>query len=893
MPTKIKTTCPYCGVGCGVTVDKLAANTEATTVKPDADHPANGGKLGGVLCSKGSALGDTLQLGDRLLHPQINGQQASWDDALNRVAGEFKKAIDEHGPESVAFYVSGQLLTEDYYVANKLMKGYIGAANIDTNSRLCMSSAVAGHKRAFGSDTVPGCYEDFELAQLTVLVGANTAWCHPILFKRIQDARKNNGGQLIAIDPRRSPTAAQADLHLPIKPGTDVLLFNGLLVWLDNHKALDYGYLQQYCNGFTDTLAQARSDAPTLQSVADGCDVDIDLIERFYRAFETTKKTITLFSMGVNQSSQGTDKVNAIINCHLATGRVGVPGASPFSMTGQPNAMGGREVGGLANMLAAHMDFDQAERVQTFWDSPTIAGKPGLKAVELFEKIESGDIKAVWIMATNPAVSLPNVNQVRRALESCEFVAVSDCIAHTDTMKYADVALPAAGWGEKDGTVTNSERRISRQRAFLPQAGESRSDWWIISQVAQRMGYEQGFDYQSAAEVFNEHARLSAFENFGARDFDIGGLAGLSEVGYDSMQPVQWPLTERMEKKSISGTKRLFGQGKFFTPDRRGNLIPVAAAKPANAVNTEYPLTLNTGRLRDHWHTMTRTGKSARLAGHRVEPMLTLHPEDALQFGLRDAHIADVESQWGKATVRVELSKDQRRGEVFLPIHWTDQYSGSAIAGKVVNPAVDAQSGQPEFKHTPVKVSPATMQWHAFVLSRKALDVSGYRYWTKVTGAQHNRYELAGDQALSDTPSWAKALLEVDGELLEYSDPSSDSYRAALITDDQLQAVLVIAKRPTDLPSRDWLSKLFAEDEIAAADRSTLLLAEPPDPAADVGPIVCSCFAVGRNTIQQAITEKGLKTAAEVGGCLKAGTNCGSCVGEIEGLLASTVSQAV
>ena len=426
----VKTTCPYCGVGCGV----LATLEEggAVTIKGDPDHPANHGRL----CSKGAALGETVDLDGRLLYPEIAGDRASWDTALDLVASRFSQAIAEHGPDSVAFYVSGQILTEDYYVANKLMKGFIGSANIDTNSRLCMASSVAGHRRAFGADTVPATYEDLELADLVVLTGSNLAWCHPVLYQRIAAARAARPDmKIVLIDPRRTMTADIADLHLPIAPDGDVALFLGLLAYLADHGLVDEAYVGAHTRGFEDAIKMAR--AMGLAELTAQTGLPADQLETFYGLWAGSQKVVTVYSQGVNQSASGTDKVNAIINCHLATGRIGKPGMGPFSVTGQPNAMGGREVGGLANMLAAHMEIENPEhrdRVQRFWKSPVIAERPGLKAVDLCEAVGDGRITALWIMATNPVDSMPDAGAVEAALQSCPFVVVSDIMADTDTI---------------------------------------------------------------------------------------------------------------------------------------------------------------------------------------------------------------------------------------------------------------------------------------------------------------------------------------------------------------------------------------------------------------------------------------------------------------------------
>jgi len=878
----VRTTCPYCGVGCGVKATPMA---DGALIEGDPEHMASRGRL----CVKGSALGETLGLEGRLLAPAIreNGslRTAGWDEAIDKVASTFASIVAEHGPDAVAMYVSGQLLTEDYYVANKFMKGFVGSANIDTNSRLCMSSAVAGHKRAFGEDLVPGCYEDFELADLVVLVGSNAAWCHPTLFQRIVKAKEARPGlRIVAVDPRRTATCELADLHLPVRAGTDVWLFNGLLSYLAHHGAADEAFMAAHTAGLDAALAEADACAD-VESVARTCGVDPGKLAEFYAMFAATGKVVTAFSQGVNQSSSGTDKVNSIINCHLLTGRIGKPGMGPFSLTGQPNAMGGREVGGLANMLASHLELDKPahrEAVRSFWDAPRIADKPGLKAVELFRAIEEGKVKAVWIMATNPVVSLPDADQVRRALQRCELVVVSDMSLETDTARLGHVLLPALGWGEKDGTVTNSERCISRQRAFLPAPGEARSDWQAVCQVAQRMGFH-GFDYADVHAIFDEHARLSAWRNTDAelpRAFRIDGLAGMDRAAYDALEPLQWPVLGARE-----GRARLFVDGRFSHPDGRARFVATRPRAPAHAPDREFPLALNTGRLRDQWHTMTRTGKSPRLAGHAPEPFVDLHPHDALVSGVREGELARVTSRWGAIVARVAHSGGIARGAAFVPIHWNGQTASDARVGVVVNPEVDPVSGEPEFKHTPVRIEPFGVAWHGFVLSRDALDLERIANWTRVRGAGFVRYELGGREAVS--PGWARELLgaDEDADWIEYEDKAGGMLRCALLVDGRLQACLFVSRRP-DLPARTWLGGLFEQERLSPRDRATLLAGRAPQQGADPGPTVCSCFGVGRNTICKAIAEHGLKDAAGVTACVRAGGNCGSCLPEIRQLLA-------
>jgi len=878
-----RTTCPYCGVGCGVIT--TVKNNGAIEIKGDSEHPANFGRL----CSKGSALGETLDLEDRLLYPEINGKQTDWNKALDYVATTITESIEVYGPESVAFYVSGQLLTEDYYVANKLMKGFIGTANIDTNSRLCMSSAVAGYKRAFGADFVPCSYSDLEQADLIVIVGSNTAWCHPVVYQRIVQAKEDNPAlKIVVIDPRKTMTCDFADLHLPIKAGTDVALFNGLLNHMRREDALDWKFLEDHTEGFAAAIQTAKEDTPSIPHLARVCELNELDVAEFFRLFSRINKTVTLFSQGVNQSSQGTDKVNAIINCHLATGRIGKPGMGPFSITGQPNAMGGREVGGLANQLAAHMDIENpqdADRVRRFWDASTIADKPGFKAVELFDAVHRGEIKTVWIMATNPVVSLPVADRICDALKTCGTVIISDCIRHTDTNRYADVLLPALAWGEKDGTVTNSERRISRQRKFLDTPGEAKPDWWIVTQVAQRMGFEKAFAYNTPADIFREHAALSGFENKGQRDFDISALADLDDEQYDRFEPVQWPI-----KVNRYAGQHTISDGVFFHENGKARFIAVTYQAPFNPVDIEYPFILNTGRVRDHWHTLTRTGKSPRLSQHISEPCAEIHPVDAARMQITDRQLVQVTSRWGSVIVRSRTINEQRRGSIFIPIHWNDQYASQARVNSIVNPVTDPISGQPESKHTPVNISPLNMAWEGFLITREPLMTPPDTYWVNYRGDNYWHYELAGKNIPEDWQDWAHSLMQFHHESLdwlEYSDASIGRYRAADIRNGKLESCLFIAKDQSQLPDRNWLQSLFREKTLEKIQRACLLAGKSADKSQDTGPIVCSCFSVGRNTITRTIFEKGISNITQIGEYLQAGTNCGSCIPELKQLLSS------
>ncbi len=855
----IRTTCPYCGVGCGVVAAPDGRGGAA--IAGDPEHPANRGRL----CSKGAALNETLGLEDRLLHPEIGGRRVSWGTALDTVASGLRETIARHGPGAVAFYVSGQLLTEDYYAANKLAKGFLGTANIDTNSRLCMASSVAGHKRAFGSDTVPGRYEDFEFADLVVLVGSNLAWCHPVLFQRLEAAKRARPDmKIVVIDPRRTETCGIADLHLALKPGSDVALFNGLLASLQRRGLIARDFVDCHTSGLDAALVTAQA------SDVVECDLPAADIATFFNWFARTERTVTLYSQGVNQSSAGVDKVNALINCHLLTGRIGRPGMGPFSITGQPNAMGGREVGALANTLAAHMDFAPADvdRVRRFWNAPHIAIRPGLKAVELFEAVGSGEIKAVWIMATNPAASLPDADVVRDVLKRCEHAIVSEASRASDTVDACRIRLPALAWAEKNGTVTNSERVISRQRPFLPAPGEARQDWWILSQVAQRLGFGEAFAWRSEADIFREHAALSGFENDGARDFDIGAHAAIDDAAYDALAPFVW------------GKERFFGDGRFFHADKRARFVATVPCAPVHAPTVERPLRLNTGRLRDQWHMMTRTGKSARLAGHRPEPLVELHPQEATARGIADGSIVAIESRWGRAVLRAHVSDAVRPGEAFAPMHWTAQVSRAGRVNAAVNPAVDPISGQPELKHTPVEIRALAVTWYGTVLARRPLMLPPITYWTRLTGAGHVAYLIAGEQPLAEIRKGLAAAIRATnpGPWLE-----GVQGLGAVIGDGRLEAVMVTGES-RDESARDRLAPFMAIERLSLAQCNALL---EGGEASDRGGEMCACFGVSCHAIEEAIAD-GATSLDAIGEMTRAGTNCGSCRPEIRALLRTT-----
>ncbi|MEO9576364.1 MAG: nitrate reductase [Tateyamaria sp.] len=852
------TTCPYCGVGCGV-----IASPDGT-IKGDPDHPANYGRL----CSKGSALGETIDLEGRLLTPRIGGEEADWDSATKLVARRFSDTIHNHGPDSVAFYVSGQLLTEDYYVANKLMKGFIGSANIDTNSRLCMASSVAGHKRAFGSDTVPGTYEDLEEADLIVLVGSNLAWCHPVLHQRIAAAKAARPGmRVVNVDPRRTATSQLADLHLQIAPDGDIALFNGLLAHIAAEGHVNNAYVNAHVNGFAAAVVAAECTNPR------GSGLSAEALAQFYSLWAGTEKVVTIYSQGVNQSACGSDKVNTILNCHLATGRIGRPGMGPFSVTGQPNAMGGREVGGLANMLANHLDIENAEHrdaVQTFWQSPTMCTAPGLKAVDLYEACADGKIKALWVMSTNPAASMPDAAGVAEAFANVPFTVVSDIMERTDTCDLADVLLPAAGWGEKDGTVTNSERRISRQRAFLPVPGAARPDWQIICDVAREMGYGTAFDFDSPASVFREYAALSASLTRFGRDFDISGLTEISDQDYAAFAPTQWPIPKQ---KSAGG--RFFEGGGFFHPDGRARMLPVSA--PLAQVANGYQL--NTGRIRDQWHTMTRTGKSARLGAHMAEPYVELYPDDAAELGVGIAELLEIEAGGQRSLLRALPTDRVAKGALFAPMHWTRQRNASGPVNAVVHTRVDPISGQPALKSGRVSARKFDAAWYGFVASAHPIRQYG-AYCAIARTTTGWQAEVADAGPLNDARAAFTVLTSArGGEISEMRDDTAGLVRIAYRVEGTLSAVMFCARAPVAV-SRVHAIALIGTGALISDALSGRARGDAPDP----GATVCACMGVGLNDLRRAVAA-GASSIEALGAVTGAGTNCGACRPELAGLL--------
>ncbi|MHB1303742.1 MAG: nitrate reductase [Acidiphilium sp.] len=847
-----RTTCPYCGVGCGVTAGQGG-------IIGDADHPANRGRL----CVKGANLAQTLDDRARLVSPTIRGRPAGWDEALDAAARGFADAIAGHGPDSVAFYVSGQFLTEDYYVANKLMKGFIGSANIDTNSRLCMASPVAAHRRAFGEDIVPGIYADFDEADLILFAGSNAAWCHPVLFQRALRARETRGTRLVVIDPRRSATAELADLHIPVEPGGDLALFAALLAACAERGALDRDYIAAHTNGFTAALDAAQAADPG---------IDPALFDQLATLVAGTPRMVTAFSQGVNQSETATDAIAAIVNLHLATGRIGKPGAAPFSLTGQPNAMGGREVGGLANQLAAHLAFENPGDhavLSRFWNAPNLARAPGLKAVDMFEAVHDGSIRAIWIAGTNPAESLPRADRVREALERCPHVVVADCWPNATTER-AHVVLPAAGWSEKDGTVTNSERTISRQRAFREAPGMARPDWWMFAELAKQLGHAEAFGYDGPAAIFREHAALSAFENRGTRAFDLAPLAAIPDEDYDALRPLRWPL----------GADRLFADGNFPTEDGRARFIPVRPppAKPAGLV-------LNTGRLRDQWHTMTRTGAVPALMAHREAATAEFAPLDAARLGIESGDLVTLEGAAGRIVIPAAIEPGQRPGAVFAAIHWTGAQGSAGTINRLIPAATDPVSGQPAFKHGRVTATPVETFWHGIAMAREATlrpGVASRAAWSRTPReGDIALFRFAGFAPLEDCScrEAVGSLFDLPEMTIDYADARRGVFRLASMRGPGLALVVHLAPKSVPLPTPDALERLFASP---IAGPAALLAGR--DLAPPRGRMVCVCHNVAEPEIRAAIAA-GHTGIGAIGAATGAGTGCGSCHAELRKLL--------
>jgi ferredoxin-nitrate reductase len=690
-----KSYCPYCGVGCGLLAG--VRNGSVIKIKGDPDHPSSRGDL----CAKAVYLPQTLKT-DRLLYPQLRRRRdgvfarTNWNYALGYVARRFRDIIARHGPKAVAFYGSGQLTTEEYYVGNKLAKGFLGTNNFDTNSRLCMASAAAGYQKSLGADGPPASYADIDLADCFLLIGTNTADCHPVIFKRIKRRKFEDPGKvlLIAVDPRRTETADFADLHLPLRPGTDIALLNSMLHVLIREKLIDFHFILEHTEGFAALLEVIHDYPPEVAERI--CGVPAALIVEAAMIFGNAERALTLWSMGVNQSTVGVKKNNAIHNLHLATGKIGKPGSGPFSLTGQPNAMGGREVGGLAHLLPGYREIANAahrEEVAHAWGIPPaqISPEPGLSAVDLFEALDRGAVKAIWILCTNPAASMPDSNFAEQALRKAELVVVEDAYHLTETTVLADVLLPAAQWSEKEGVMTNSERRLTYMAKAVEPPGEALPDWRILTLFAHEMGFGEYFPYASSGDIFAEFARLTK-----------GTPCDYSGVSYERLKTnaPQWPCPAQ----GHPGTERLYTDFRFHRVGGKAALVAVNHEPPAENPDVEYPLVLTTGRVKSHWHTLTRTGKAEPLRKTTPDPFLELHPSDAATSGVRDAEFAEIISRRGKAVVQVRVTAEIRTGTCFMPFHWGRRFGFYKAANNLTIMARDPVSRQPELKACAVRV---------------------------------------------------------------------------------------------------------------------------------------------------------------------------------------------
>ncbi|WPH18975.1 nitrate reductase [Variovorax paradoxus] len=923
-----RSTCPYCGVGCGVVIESDGA--QITGVRGDPDHPANFGRL----CTKGSTLHltatATVTRQTRLLQPMRRAERGAmpeaigWNGALDMATDKFAQVIRDHGADAVGFYVSGQLLTEDYYVFNKLAKGLIGTNNIDTNSRLCMSSAVAGYKQTLGADAPPACYDDLKHAQCLFIVGSNAAWAHPILFRRIEDAKAANPGlKIIVADPRRTDTVEIADLFLPIQPGTDVMLFNGMLHLMLWEGWTDNGYIAAHTSGFDALKATVRECTP--DKVAQICGISKEDLLAAARLFATSPATLSLYCQGLNQSSSGTAKNAALINLHLATGQIGKPGAGPFSLTGQPNAMGGREVGGLANLLSAHRDLaNPAHRaeVAALWNVPSVPEKPGKTAVEMFQAAADGEIRALWIACTNPAQSMPDQATVRRALERAEFVVVQEAFSTTATCAFADLLLPATTWGEKEGTVTNSERRISRVRPAVAAPGEARHDWSIAVDFAQRLEQRLGrtptlFPYDSAERVWNEHR-----ESTRGRDLDI---TGMSYAMLDSAGPQQWPLKEG----EATGRARLYEDGIFPTPDGRARFVDTVYKPVAEAREARYPFSLNTGRLRDQWHGMSRTGTVGRLFGHVAEPLVQMNAQDMVRRQLKDGDLVHLTSKRGSILLPVQASAEIGLSQAFVAMHWGEEYlsgcssTGTPLAGinALTTSAYCPTSKQPELKHTPVKILKAELPWSllamawlppdAALAAHQALKpmMAMFPFATCVPFSGNTPGEersgilfraAAHDAPADETIDCIEGLLGLRGsDALRYADRRRGQRRVArLVRRADGNAGLEAFLLGGDTSAEAWIGTLLRE-EIPAQSYGRLLLspgARAPVAVQSRGHPVCTCFNVTDLAIQAELgrcTGTPDERLASLQGALKCGTNCGSCLPELKRMVRATPAETV
>ena len=924
-----RSTCPYCGVGCGVIIE--SKGTQITGVRGDPDHPANFGRL----CSKGSTLHLSAKTEvtqqTRLLTPQYRAHRKDafntidWHSGLALAAKKIAQVVTEYGPEAIGFYVSGQLLTEDYYVFNKLVKGLIGTNNIDTNSRLCMSSAVAGYKLTLGADAPPACYEDIAETDCLFIAGSNAAYAHPILFRRIEDARaKNPALKIIVADPRKTDTAAAADLHLPLKPGSDVMLFHGMLRMMLLNGWMDKAYIENHTEGFDALIEKVMHCTP--EKVQEICGIAEAQLHQSAKWFATSKATLSLYCQGLNQSSSGTGKNASLVHLHLATGQIGKPGAGPFSLTGQPNAMGGREVGGLANLLSAHRDLSNPEHraeVARLWNLDEVPSKPGKTAVEMFQAAAEGEIKVLWIACTNPAQSMPDQRMVRKALERAELVVVQEAFATAETCAFADLLLPATTWGEKEGTVTNSERRITRVRSAVPPPGLTQHDWEIALNLAAHLSLHDAFrsralrmqlSYKNPEAIWNEHR-----ESTRGRDLDI---TGLSYAKLD-VEPAQWPMPEG----AASGLKRLYENGQFPTASGKAKFVALDYVPVSEQCESRFPFSFNTGRLRDQWHGMTRTGTIAKLFGHVPEPSVQLHPQDMQALHLNNGDLVHITSKRGSILAPAQTSDELAPQQAFMAMHWGPgfisgrDHHNNALAG--VNAITTASfcptSKQPELKHAAVKILKAELPWKllamAWLPTDQALQIiqslraqmTHFEFASCVPFAQDTvntdtadvhtpRQGVLFRAASSEAPNMAlvqtiEALLQLDPLAgLRYADPKRSHLRSIKLDRRKAMPQLEAFVMAGDTSAEAWLKALLETQQSTENYGRRILMTgqKPPVALKAVGKTICTCVGVKDLAIQDWLRfNPGLDDQQLEGlkNNLKCGTQCGSCVPQLKRMI--------
>ncbi len=898
---EVRTVCCYCGTGCGVIAEH--DGRRITGVRGDPAHPANQGRL----CAKGATLHQAAAPGGRALFPELRSarglarRRVGWDSALDSAAERFAAIIREHGPDAVAFYLSGQLLTEDYYVFNKLARALVGTHNIDSNSRLCMSSAVAAYKGTLGADSVPACYEDIDYASHLLIAGANPAWAHPIVFRRIEAAKRTNPDlSITVVDPRRTETAEFADLHLQIAPGSDVLLYNAMLHVLLWEDLVDRDFIRDHTSGFDALRAQLAECSPG--AVAAACGVPAERIVEAARRFGSARAALSLWCQGLNQSHHGTASSIALIHLHLATRQIGRPGAGPFSLTGQPNAMGGREVGAMATLLPGHRDPANAAEcaeLAALWGVPALPATPGLTAVQLFEALAAGKVKAVWIACTNPAHSLPDQIRVRAALEKAEFVVLQEAFADTETAPYADLLLPAASWGEKSGTVTNSERCVSRVRAAVPAPGEARADWSIAAdfarRLAQRLGRSaDGFAWADEAAVFAEYVALTA-----GRDCD---MSGLSHALLDARGPQQWPFPQG----AVQGCARLFTDHRFASADGRARFnpagFPVRHALLPEPVDARYPFVLLSGRLRDQWHGMSRTGKVAGLWGHTPRAEVALNPVDIGRRGLRAGQLVRVTGRRGAVVLPLAADVALAPGQAWIPMHWGAATLAQPGANSLTSPVTDPISRQPALKQAAVAIAPVELPWRAAwaVATDSAADAAARMAALQPVLA---RFAYAAQSLMgrtrqvlmlqvADVAAPEEALLHTidtvfectaQQALLTYLDAARGIGKRARVQHGRLAAIRLVG----EAAAADWLAVAIAAGEPFDALRNWLFapLANAPQGKLAASRVVCNCHGVSEAQIREAVAAGADLALLQT--TLQCGTACGACLPALRRLVAA------